>query len=85
MLQISREPADPSYAKRASLDTDSMTQIANNAKESSSARREIFKPDPLLAAARDAEDASCAQGKQTDLEADAILRIGAKDVSSYAG
>lgn len=85
MLQISREPADSSYAKRASLDPDPMLQIANYAKDSYYARREIFKPDPLLAFARDAENATYAKEKRTDLEADFMLLTGAKDVSSYAG
>ena len=84
MLEISREPTDSSYAKRASLDPDSMLQIAKDAKDSSYNRREIFKPDPMLAVTRDSEDASYAKEKRADFEADSMLRVGAKDTSSYA-
>ena len=82
MLQVSREAADSSYAKRTSFDPDSMLQVAE--KDSSYARREMFEPDSMLAVAEAAGDSSYGKEKRADFEADAMLQIGRKDVNSYA-
>ena len=50
-LEISREPVH--RLLRANLDPDSMLQIAKDTKDGSCDRREIFKPDPMLAVTGD--------------------------------
>lgn len=46
-------PALRTRSVQASLDPDSELQIAKDAKDGSYDRREIFKPDPMLAVTRD--------------------------------